>query len=243
MIQRLLPLAAGVLLFAGAATACGSTDSETKGKSTAASPSAKIPTADELQKKLLTLSDMPTGYSAKAQETSGPGDSPAPQDSSSLSATTAECAQLFNQFDAESSSGTTQGQATVKFEKSPTGPFVTETLESYADAAGLQKDMTRVREAVDKCHDFSMKEDDGSDVKVTIAAASFPKMGDETVAFRLGATVTNSGRSLTLGGYMVAVRVGNVVSTIIAFGLPGVDAAEVETITKKSVEKVTPIAR
>jgi hypothetical protein len=243
MIQRLLPLAAGVLLFAGGATACGSTDSGTKGKSTAASPSAKIPTADELQKRLLTVSDMPTGYSAKAQATSGPGDSPAPEDSSSLSATTAECAQLFNQFDAESSSATSQGQATVKFQKSPTGPFVTETLESYTDAAGLQKDMARVREAVDKCHDFSMKEDDGSEVKMTFSAASFPKMGDETVAFQLGARVTTSGRSLSVGGYMVAVRDGNVVTTIIAYGLPSVDATEVETITKKAVEKVAPVAR
>jgi hypothetical protein len=243
MIQRLLPLAAGVLLFAGAATACGPTDSGTKGNSTAASPSAKIPTADELQKRLLTLSDMPTGYSAKAQETSGPGDSPAPQDSSSLSATTADCAQLFNQFDAQSSSGTSQGEATVKFEKSTTGPFVTETLESYPDAAGLQKDLARLRDAVDKCHDFSMKEDDGSEVKMTVSAASFPKMGDETEAFQVGATVTNSGRSVTLGGYLVYVRVGNVVTTIVAYGLPRVDATEVGTITKKSVEKVTPIAR
>jgi hypothetical protein len=60
MIQRLLPLAAGVLLLAGAATACRPTDSGAKGHSTAASPSAKVPTADELQKRLLTASGVPS---------------------------------------------------------------------------------------------------------------------------------------------------------------------------------------
>jgi hypothetical protein len=71
-----------------------------------------------------------------------------------------------------------------------------QTLESYRDAAALQKDMAMVREAVEKCGEFTVKEED-SEAKVKIANASFPKLGDDTAAFK-----------------PEAVRVGNVVSTI-----------------------------
>lgn len=117
-----------------------------------------------------------------------------------------------------------------------------QTLESYRDAAALRKDMALVREAVDTCGEFTVKEEDG-EAKVKIANASFPKLGDETAAFKLEATLASGGRKVTLSGYLVAVRVGNVVSTIASFGVPSVDAGEIEQITRKAVDKFTPIAR
>lgn len=201
-----------------------------------ASPSAKVPSAEELKKALLVLADMPTGYAAGEQETS----TPEPEESSSVNAATTECDRLFNEFD--NSTAAEQAEVSVQFEKSATGPVVKHTLESYRDAAALQKALTQIREAVDKCREFTVKEDD-RDARVEIANTSFPKLGDDTVAFRLQATVTSGGRKLVIGGYFVAVRVGNVISTIISFGLGPVDAGEVEQITRKAVDKVTPIAR
>ena len=142
---------------------------------------------------------MPTGYSAGTPETES---SPEPADSSSVGASSPECERLFNQFDEASASG--QGQASIAFRKSPTGPFIRHTLESYRDASALQASMTKIREAVDKCGEFSV--------------------GDA-------------------GGYLVAVRIANVVSTIISFGVPSAEAAETEQIARKAVDKATPLAR
>jgi hypothetical protein len=243
MIRRVMPLLIVLLLFAGASTACGSAKSGGKGGTgVSPSPAAKVPTADELKKGLLALSDLPAGYSASPEETPSGGDTSEPNDSSSVTATSRECNQLFNEFGNEGNATQEEASVSADFEKSSTtGPFIKETLESYRDAAALQKDMTQVRDAVDKCGEFTVKEQ-GGDVRVKIANASFPKLGDETAAFKLEATVTAQGKRLTLGGYLVAVRVGNVVSTIISFGLPSADAAETEQIVRKAVDKVTPIA-
>ena len=237
MIRRIVPLATVLLLFAGASsTACSSRKSGDKTQPSA-SPSAKIPSAEELKNGLLALADMPTGYSAGTPKTAN---SPAPDNSTSLGAPNAECERLFNQFD-EGSAGE-QGQATIEFRKSATGPFIRHTLESYRDAAALRASLMKIREAVDKCGEFSVGDADGQ-AKVKIAAASFPKLGDDTAAFQLEATVTTEGRRVPVGGYLVAVRIGNVVSTIISFGVPKSDAAETEQIARKAVDKATPIAR
>jgi hypothetical protein len=243
MIRRVMPLLTVLLLFAGASTACGSAKSGGKGGTGASpSPAAKVPTADELKKGLLALSDLPAGYSASPEETPSGGGTSEPNDSSSVTATSRECNQLFNEFGNAGNATKEEASVSADFEKSSTGPFIKETLESYRDAAALQKDMTQVRDAVDKCGEFTVKEQGGA-VRVKIANASFPKLGDETAAFKLEATVTAQGKQLTLGGYLVAVRVGNVVSTIISFGLPSADAAETEQIVRKAVDKATPIAR
>jgi len=233
--------ATALLLFAGASTAaCGSTKSNSKGKASA-SPSAKVPTAEELKKGLLALSDMPTGYAASPEESPGTGGSPQPEDTSSVTSTSAECNRLFNEF-GEDSASAEQAVVSTKFEKAATGPFVRHTVESYKDAAVLQKDIAQVRDAVTKCGGFTVKDEDGG-ARVKIANASFPKLGDETAAFKLEATASRGGKKLTLGGYLIAGRVNNVVSTIISFGLPTVDAGATEQITRKAVDKVTPIAR
>jgi hypothetical protein len=243
MMRYIMPVTAVLMLLAGASTtACGSAKPGDKPRASV-SPSAKVPTAEELKKALLALSDMPTGYAAKPEKTPGGGGSPTPKESSSLAAPNAQCNQLFNEFDAEGSAAATeQASASAEFEKAATGPFVKQTLESYRDAAALQKDMARVREAVDKCGEFTVKEED-IEAKVRIANASFPKLGDDTAAFKLDAVVASGGRKVTLSGYMVAVRVGNVVTTITSFGVPNVDAGEIEQITRKAVDKFTPVAR
>ncbi len=244
MMRHIVPLTTVLLLFAGVSTtACASTKSDNKpGASASASPAAKVPTAEDLKKALLAVSDMPTGYAARPEKTPGGGGTPTPQDSSSVAGPNPECNRLFNEFGDEGSAKVEQASVTAEFEKAATGPFVRQTLESYRDAAALQKDMSLVREAVDKCGEFTVKDED-AEAKVKIANASFPKLGDDTAAFKLEATVASGGRKVTLSGYMVAVRVGNVVSTITSFGLPSVDAGEIEQITRKAVDKFTPIAR
>jgi hypothetical protein len=243
MFNRLVPFATALLLVAGASTAaCGPKGSDNKGKAGAsASPSAKVPTTEELRKALLVLSDLPTGYSESRESSSG-GESPQPEATSSVESTSAECDRLFNEFGNEGGASAEQAAVSADFEKSATGPFVKESLESYTDAGRLRNDMAQVREAVDKCGEFTVKESDG-EAQVKVSNASFPKLGDETAAFKLDASAAAAGRQVHLGGYLVAVRVGNVVTTIMTFGLAAVDAGETEQITRKAVDKVTPIAR
>jgi hypothetical protein len=237
MFGRIVPLATVLVLAATASsTACGSRVAGDKAKPSA-SPSAKVPSGEELKKGLLVLSDMPAGYSASTPEVS----TPEPADTTSVAAGTAECGQLFNEF-GKASSLVKQGVASVEFEKSRTGPFVRHSLESYRDRNALQHDMDQIREAVDKCGEFTTKDSDG-EARVKIATASFPKLGDDTAAFKLEATVSSGTRKIVIGGYLVAVRIANVVSTITTFGVPSSDAAETEQIARKAADKLGPIAR
>jgi hypothetical protein len=243
MFTRLVPVATALLLISGVSTAaCGSTGSDNRSNAEAsASPSAKVPTTEELKKALLVLSDLPAGYTESRDSSTG-GASAEPTETSSVASTSAECDQLFNEFGNEQGASVEQGAASAEFEKSATGPFVKQTVESYRDAGRLQQEMTKVREAVDKCGEFTVKDSEG-EARVKVSNASFPKLGDETAAFKMEATAAVSGREVDLDGYLVAVRVGNVVTTIISFGLAGVDVGETEQIARKAVDKVTPIAR
>jgi hypothetical protein len=240
MFTRLVPVATALLLVSGASTtACGSSGSGNRDKAKA-SASAKVPTTEELKKALLVLSDLPAGYSENSDSSSG-GASAEPTATSSVDATSAECDQLFNEFGNAQGAGVEQGAASAEFEKGATGPFVKETLESYRDAGRLQQEMTKVREAVDKCGEFTVMDSEG-EARVKVSNASFPKLGDVTAAFKLEATAAVGGREVNLDGYLVAVRVGNVVTTVISFGLAGVDVGETEQIARKAVDKVTPVA-
>lgn len=242
MMRRLVPLATAALLLAGATTACGSSgSSDRKTAGGAASPSAKVPNVEELKKGLLTLSDMPTGYIEKRANEAGPSGSAAPEESAPPTSTEDACNRLFEQLNGEAGAGKTQGTVSAVFVKSEKGPIITHRVQSYRDVAVLRQDMATVKDAVSKCRHFTIKESDGT-FRVGFATVSFPKLGDETEAFRVQATGPFGGHNATIGGYYVAVRVGNVVSTVSSVGLPTVPIGELETVARKATEKVTPIA-
>jgi hypothetical protein len=231
---RRLAVVAAVLAVLGAA-ACDRVGSDQASRETpSASPVPRVLTEAELKSALLAASDLPPGYTEQPSET--------PEPESSSQADDPECAKLFDQF--ENGSGAesnTAAEATVEFAKSQAGPFVSQYLESHRDQAVLVEMMGSIREVVSKCGEFTETDRDGK-LTIRMSNASFPALGDETVAITVTATGTTEGIELTLRGYLVITRVASTLNVIVQFGLRKVDVAQTEQIARKAVDKLTPIA-
>jgi len=148
-----------------------------------------------------------------------------PQDAQITQATTeGPCERVFDRF------GTGDGapDTSASFEASATGPFVVQTL-TQAGAGELQL----ARRAIDDCARFR-----SDDLTVTVQRATFPTLGDETVALKLAAGGGVGDDAETLSGYLVVVRVKDTVCTVVNYGMPGVDVTDTETVVRKAVRKL-----
>lgn len=174
--------ALGVVVAAlalGAAACGGSGGSVSVQEATTTSTTPATLSSSQLQRALLTLSDMPPGWTVD----SSPG-------SSSANASDALCptgqATIKNETHSEAETSFTQGT---------TGPFVYQALESAPDASGH---MTDFKKAFDSCVGSTWTEDAGGEsMTVTLAEVSGAKIGDESASYRLTGQTDVSGVGLT----------------------------------------------
>jgi hypothetical protein len=232
-VRRLAVVAAAlVLLGAGGCDRAGSDQAQKESPSP--SPAPRVLTEAELESVLLAVADLPTGYAEQPSD-----DTPEPESLSQ--ADNPECAKLFDQFEGSGAASDPVAEATVEFAKGEAGPFVNQSLQSHQDQAVLAETLRVIPDVVSKCGEFS---ETGADGKLTIrmSNASFPAIGDQTVAMQVTASGTTNGIELTIGGYLVMTRVASTVNMIAHFGLRQVDAAETEQIVRKAVDKLSPLA-
>jgi hypothetical protein len=233
-MRRLAVVTAALVLLGGAGCARAGSD-QTPQATPSASPAPRVLTEVELKSALLTASDLPPGYTEQR-----PDETPEPESSSQ--ADDPECAKLFDQFEKGSQAETNKAaEAAVEFAKSQAGPFVSQHLESYRDQAVLVEMLRSIREVVSKCAEFTETDRDGK-LTIRMSNASFPVLGDETVAIMVTASGTTEGIDLTIRGYLVITRVANALNVIVHFGLRKVDVAQTEQIARKAVDKLTPLA-
>jgi len=171
-----------------------------------------LPSKEEVASKLLTLSDMPTGWT-----TSG---------SSSDSSNTSTLCGSSND------SGISQVKADADFKKGELGPYATEILAAFksGDAEAWMKQFKAK---------FTCSEDteisDGTPTTFHYSALSFPNLGDETFAIRM---TTDAGILGEADVDVVYVRVGNDVLSVLNIGIRSVDSDLTQTLTQKAVDRV-----
>ncbi|GAA3230217.1 hypothetical protein [Dactylosporangium siamense] len=166
---------------------------------------------------LLTVDDLPDGYATSPPQAQ-------PEVSAVGSVSVAGCDVLLNRF--------RDGGSGVRFEAGTSGPFLAEELADDAGAAGV------LRELAGRCAAFTDTDAGGETTGVTVAEGGLPSLGDESAAFLMTASGGVGDDAYTLGGYLIAVRVGGTTCTIVHFGQPGVDPAETEAIARAAVRKL-----
>ena len=175
-------------------------------------------TAEELSAALLTLDDMPTGW------TISPPDEDDDDDGTEL------CGQEFGEV-AEA-----VDRAEASFNQSDLGPFIVQTLGLFREGEAGQN-LALFVEAAGSCSEWTAVDSEGEETNWRISALSFPKFGDETFAFRLSSDPTIIG-IVTVDA--IIVRRGDVILLLahLAFGFEGVDSELTESLTRIADEKL-----
>lgn len=116
---------------------------------------------------LLTLREMPSGWSQEATEEEEPDDSP-----------NVICIQRDDTPDAE-------GRATVDFRAGTFGPYLSQIVGVFGSVDEAKTEFAAYSQAVDQCATWTETDTDGKTLTYTINKMSFDKVGDESLALRM----------------------------------------------------------
>ncbi|GAA3934413.1 hypothetical protein Aau02nite_25120 [Amorphoplanes auranticolor] len=202
-------------------TAAGPTTDASASAPSSGPASMKPPGKSAVTAALLTPAELGAGYSTNPALA---GNNPANGMNTSL----LDCAEASSDASAVSAHQVYQGGAV--------GPFVVETITvtQTAQAAAL---MDRLRTVKKNCHQFDGEMAGGIKMQVTIDDLTVAKVGDDTVAYRLTATVPGAGAALY--AHLVTARAGNLVVLLSLMQMTSPDV----TVTEKMVEAAVTKAR
>lgn len=147
--------------------------------------------ADSPDELLLTLGDMPTGWTTAPEMVSGDDEGGA----------TGFCGEppIDEQFEPSA-------EAEAAFKKDDFGPFVNHAVAIY-ESREAEQAMDAALEAAQSCQEWTETED-GEETTFTLQPVSFPTVGDQTVAFRINA----ESQDFTFTGDVVFWRRGDLIS-------------------------------
>jgi len=221
-VRRFGPLLGAVLLLSACGADSGDERAETVGSTSANAGGSATKSKtfrlnqEQVNAALLTVSDMPTGFTSSASTEEG-------SKSESLSG----CAAL-DALDTTKDPGV---KAKAAFKQSDFGPFISEDIAVQIDKA--KENYDRFASAIKTCAAFDSPNDDGEITKFTLAALSFPNLGDETFALKASGTAM-----FPVSLDIAVVRLGDTLIFISNGGIGSADSVVTESVTRKAVEKV-----
>jgi hypothetical protein len=181
-------------------------------------------TEAQLDAALLTVPDLPTGYTAAAAD-----DGDEDEDDGDTAGANAECSERFEALgEAEGS----VADAEANFEGG-LGVVLEQTLESFEDEDVLAQRFDDVVAVLSDCPSFTTTDDAGATTELTISPLSFPNLGDDTVA--LAVAGKSGGFDLRLN--LVLVRLGRNAMNLAQGGLTA-DAAVLEQVARTGLDKL-----
>jgi hypothetical protein len=233
-MKKIVAMAMTLGLFLAA---CGShnnkADSSTKTTSASTAGKTTKGGGDVVKAKLLTVSDMPTGFT-KGSEDSNNGDADPAKDKSADDEFCKELADVAKQYK-------TDGESTIEFQTQATGQggsFFNEQLSHFSSLSDAKNAFTLFKKALtDRCKDLT---DAASGLKGTFTSMSFPKVADDTFAVALDATQTQGTQSTPLKGQLIAIRKGDVLGLLFNFGSgsDSLSTSQVESLVRKAADKL-----
>jgi hypothetical protein len=214
ILSRALVVAA--VAVAVSVASCASPGDPARSGEPGTSPASSVTSAgqDDLRSALLTVDDLPSGFTeAAVPDNGGLGDFKG-------------CPLLDT-----SSSSDVNAQAALVFTSGATA--VSETILQMSEDSARQS-MSGLARVPSECHEFTANVS-GLDVAFTPDVLDLASMGDETVALRLTAQV--AGLPVAIEEHVVAVRHGRTI-LIVTHAAPGsTDRAVTESITRAAYEK------
>lgn len=176
---------------------------------------------ERLSEALLTLEDMPTGWTVS------------PPEEDEEDSGTGICGLESGQFTRDATA-----RATANFQESEFGPMLAQIIDVFSgdDAEGT---MVEFADALSSCTEWTDIDEEGAETEWQLSPLSFPKIGDETFAFRMS-TVTFLG-AVELD--FIVWRRGDIVEVLghTAIGFEGVDSEQTEAFVRRADEKLTAI--
>lgn len=237
MARRLSCLLLAVMVLAAVSASCGLGDNTGR----LGVVPRYVPAEADLRSALLTVPDLPSGFRA---DPGMAGRSDTNTKHPSPNVTGAECQRLFfeapvNGLSLPLSGGT---EVEARFTNADAAQFLTQTLIGSGDRVGLRSALEGYRTSPVNCREFSMVDKDGT-VTVRLAAATFPGLGDESVALRVDISGVAEDVSIGLIGYILMIRIGGTLCLLSHMGFPGVSEPNTEQLAKIALAKLAPIAR
>lgn len=205
---------------AGSSTASTATASET--------PQTEI-SESKLKTALLSLDEMPTGFTL--------GD-PTDDDDGKAQAGDDACAKRFDDLD-KLGEGVKTAKAERDFMKGAglSGSFLNQSLSAYKNKADATKMISAAINVLSECPKFVDVDEQGEKTTFTLKPLSFPKVGDQTFA----TAMTGSTKDLDISGQLVINRVGSVVQLVGHLGLMGADVDVTDKVVRRGVAKLEEI--
>src|SRR4051794_39832979 len=187
-------LASALLLTLGTTAGCGSSKSAPKPAATSApaqassgsSPSAAAPSAlrslsaEELKARLLTVEDLPPGFSADQDDTDPNG---------TISSTDPHCRPLVDLMNSDGKPPGATADADTSFTKSELGPNLATGLAGFPSAQAAQTLLDSVTKAMQSCTELTETDKDGTSYDFAVAPLKFPTVGDASSATRMSADI------------------------------------------------------
>jgi hypothetical protein len=171
---------------------------------------------EQLNSALLTLGDLPTGWTTTAPQPDNPEDNICDFDEKTVSQPLADLK--------------------VDFQRAETGPFLVQTLQSY-EGDGAEKVLSAFLEKFQSCSSWTTTDDKGKQTKWQVSGLSFPKSGDQTIAMRIASEATILG---ILELDFVVIRRGRIINAVGygELGFKGIDSSQTEQFVKRADEKL-----
>lgn len=166
------------------------------------------PDLNVLAERLLTIEEMPAGWTAKAveiEESDGTG--------------------TYDAFCKKDLIARSIGKVSVDFEGGGFGPFLIESISAYGSADDAKASFAEYKAAANECLEFT----DDSGNAITLAPMSFPAYGDDSFAFRsiIGSFTADA----------VQIRVGDVLVLILQMGVT-TDAELHQVLVEEALSKL-----
>lgn len=188
----------------------------------------KTLTEAQLKSALLTVGDVPSGYSVD----------PAPSnDDGSTAGDSAECSRKFDLVSG-GDTGPANAAAKVYFKGEQVATILQEKLMSYQDAQSLSDQFSKVADLPAQCTRFSRVDAQGVKSDYTIRALSFPRLGEDSKALAISVETPQF-----RGAADVAViRLGH---TLMVFTQGGItaDARTLEQAARQGLTKLAAASR
>lgn len=186
------------------------------------------PPAADAQAALLTLDDLPAGWSVDPEDSDGAfglgGSGVTPDGSES-----GECARVAHELNDQKPIA----EAETAFTAGGFGPYLTHTVSFFdQDTAPL---VERLATVLGGCPEALSEQNENPSFDYRMQPLSFPDLGDRTAAVRLVAA--SGGTTATFD--FVVVAVGRAISILFAGGSDTLDGSELERLARLSVDRIS----
>lgn len=198
-------------------------------------PAAAAPTATptpysqaELQQRALAQSDLPAGFQTTSASSSSSGSNP------TVTSSDPACQPLADLSAAGKPAQSVASAQAPQFAASPDGPFIDESLASYATPAAAQAFLDKITKAIQSCKQFTETQSDGTKLTINVSPFSFPQKGDASSASRLGFSI--QGEPVVADA--VVSRIGSTLIAVINTALQSTDPTLTSEVVDAAVAKV-----